>query len=282
VLRDSHLTRVTDDVGARTTSWLSERATFEFAADSGRSGDLEYDKPIAVIDTNVVMDIFGCFHVVRHYDDPGITAEHPKSVYRRDRARQALLLAQHLHNIKATTFNIYEPMTIVVREVDPEVSDTFEHHYTRIFANYVKGHVIPDWVMLQPAQQGEEGKGDKADSALVQYAKDYDVPLISFEGFTPSGIDPGNKMRRKALGAGVRVLTPSDFYGDADEQLLAALFYNGFRNGAKRYIDEGPAPAINRVAVNDVNRYFQHVLFGITEGYAEPLPVSIKSGQVEP
>jgi hypothetical protein len=242
---------------------------------------LEYDKPIAVIDTNVVMDIFGCFHVVRHYDEPGMKAEHPKSVYRRDRARQALLLAQHFHNVKATTFNIYEPMTIVVREVNPEASDTFEHHYTRIFANYIKDSVIPDWVMLQPAQLGDEGKGDKADAALVQYAKEYGVPLISFEGFTPTGIDPSNKMRKRAAAAGAAVVTPSEFYSDADEQLLAALFYNGFKGGAKRYIAEGPAPDINRVVMNDVNGYFKHVLFGVTEGYAEPLPVSIKGGQID-
>jgi len=238
---------------------------------------LNYDKPVAVIDTNVIINIFGCFHVSRHYDEPGMSAEHPKSTYRRDRARQALLLAQHLHNTKATTFNIYEPMTIVVREVNPEASDTFEHHYTRIFANYIKDTVLPDWTMLQPDRPGNEGKGDKADSALVQHAQDYGVPLVSFEGFTPSGIDSNNKMRKKATAAGVQLLTPMEFYSEADEQLLAALFYNGFKNGAKRYIDEGPAPEVNHVAVNDVNGYFRHVLFGITEGYVEPLPVAIEA-----
>jgi hypothetical protein len=86
-------------------------------------------------------------------------------------------------------------------------------------------------------------------------------------------------MRKRAAAAGAAVVTPSEFYSDADEDLLAALFYNGFKDGAKRYIAEGPAPDINRVVMNDVNGYFKHVLFGVTAGYAEPLPVSIKAGR---
>ncbi len=107
--------------------------------------------------------------------------------------------------------------------------------------------------------------------------KAFDVPLISFEGSGLDGIDKTKGLRKKAASAGVKVLTPAEFYDDANSVRLAAEFYTSFLRGqaeySKSFVSE---KAILVVEIFEaVDAYYRHVLFGETNGFDAPLPVKL-------
>lgn len=56
----------------------------------------DHPRVSAILDTNVLMDLYSCHELIRTYDQAGITAHSREAVYRRARARGALLLAVFL------------------------------------------------------------------------------------------------------------------------------------------------------------------------------------------
>src|SRR5665213_2178653 len=180
----------------------------------------EFDKPIAVLDTNVVLEAISCVDLVKLYNNhPDIDPTGPEPTLRRQKARESLLLSIHLNSIKATTYSIFEPMRIAGREVDPNAHSEFENHAMIIWTHYVKDNVLPDWVMTSPSSGEGEPTGNRADTLLVERAREHGVPLVSHEGLGAAGIDPKSGIRKKAAAAGVTIVTPREFYGDMDELL---------------------------------------------------------------
>jgi hypothetical protein len=237
---------------------------------------LEFDKPIAVLDTNVVLEAVSCVDLVKLYNNqPDIDPLSPEATLRRQKARESLLLSIYLNSIKATTYSIFESMRITVREVDPNANDEFENHAMIIWTHYVKDKVLPDWVMTSPSSGDDEPTGNRADALLVERAKEHGVPLISHEGLSVAGIDPKSGIRRKAAAAGVTIVTPKEFYGNMDELLQAALFMKRYADGAEGHIRSSTHPGIMRESMLWLDGYYRHILYGITKGRSEPLPIRL-------
>jgi len=236
----------------------------------------EFDKPIAVIDTNVIVDAISCVHMVKHYDaHPNIGPAAPESTLRRQKARESLLLSMYLNSSEATTYSIFEATRITVREIDPNADDAFENHALKIWIHYVKDNVLPNWVMIGPSSGDGEPLGNGADALLVQKAKEFGVPLISHEGVTVDGINSKSGIRKKAYDAQVKIMTAREFYGDMDEQEQSGRFMLGYARGAEAYARRNAEPTIMRESMLWLQGYYRHILYGITEGYTEPLPVRL-------
>jgi hypothetical protein len=238
--------------------------------------ELQFDKPIAVLDTNVVLDAISCVHMVKHYDNQAVPdPTTPDSIFRRQKARESLLLSVYLNSINATTYSIFEATRITVREVAPEARGTFENHAMIIWVHYVKDTVLPDWTMVGPSNGDDEPVGNAADALLVEKAKEFDVPLISHEGITVDGINPKSGIRKKAVAAGVKIVTAREFYGEINEDLNSHLFLQGYGRGAEAHIGKSEHPEYMRESMLVLQAYYQHILYGHTEGFEEPLPVRL-------
>jgi hypothetical protein len=159
----------------------------------------------AVVDTNVMFDIASC-HDLSTSDEDDVNSV--VSVYRRQRARDAVILAMLFDRDKVTTFNLWgETAELFHKIVDPSDNTSIETIFTTTFAHFTKDFVLPDWTMaVDPASQAEL-RSNAADQALVDIAKARGVPLITSEGFAPAGLYEA-KIIKKARAAGVTVMTP--------------------------------------------------------------------------
>jgi hypothetical protein len=235
-----------------------------------------FTKPLAVIDSNVLLEVVSTHDLARLYNAPSNTDPAGEvATLRRQRARESLLLAVHLNRIKAATYSIFEPFRIVLKKVDPSASDNFEYHAITIWAHYIKDRVLPGWAMLNPSNGDDEPQGSHADSLLVERAKEYGVPLISHEGASLSGVDHGSGIRKKAVRSGVQVMTAREFYGKADEAFLSESFMQRYAEGADAYIRTVAHPKVMRDSMLWLQGYYRHILYGITNGFKEPLPVRL-------
>jgi len=240
-----------------------------------------FEKPVAVLDSNVILDAVSCVHMVQHYEkNSGIDPAAPESVFRRQKAREAILLSIHLHNSRATTYSLFEATRVTMREIPPDADDRFENQALRIWAHYVKDTVLADWIMTCPSNGDGEPKGNAADALLVERAKEYGVPLVSNEGISVNGVDEKKYIRKKAREAGVSILTPRQFYGDIDELLQCALFMKRFNERAAAHIAQSSHPDFMREAMLYVQGYYRHVFYGITQGYSDALAVRVADAAV--
>jgi len=239
--------------------------------------EVDLAKPVAVIDSNVLLETVSCIDLFKHYARNDIDQYSQNAILRRQRARESLLLSIHLDRVKATTFSIFEAIRITEREVDPNERHKFEYHAITIWAHFVKDHVLPNWTMNVPSNGDDEPRGNQADALLVEHAKKLGIPLISHEGVTTTGVDYKCWIRRKARKAGVAIVTPREFYGRVDELLYSALFLQRFDGGSAEYVRASPQSEVTRESVDLLRGYYMHILYGTTNGEREPLPIRLSS-----
>jgi hypothetical protein len=231
----------------------------------------------AVLDTNVLHDIFSCHDVFNMYEKVGEDeTDGAYAVYRRDRVGGSLVLAMHLHNMGGKTFSLRgEPLRKLLENVDPNADDDFRTHYVKMFLGFVRPRLLGNWYPGMPSEEAVEPTGSKADAFLIDYAKQHGLPLITNEGFSPDGIR-NEKMRKKAIAACVRVFTPREFYaGRVDEQSEIRTFLRRFDRRAPRYIAAYSRPVVARDSLGWMSGYYRHVLLGETAGRSTPVGVVV-------
>jgi hypothetical protein len=151
------------------------------------------NQPIAVVDTNVILDTHSVHDVLGAYDKQHANLNAPELVYRRARARESLLLMIYFNKIKAATLGLHsELLAQLTKNAPPEAipGTSFEADFTRMFIWFVKDYVLPDWDMQVQAEPGGE-RGNAADSVLVTAAAQRGLPLITNEGFSKDGYGEG-------------------------------------------------------------------------------------------
>ena len=195
-----------------------------------------------VLDTNVFLDIHSCHDINRKYFELGVEGiDEPGAVYRRARARESILLAAYLNKIGGVTHSLSnEAIDRLTELVPPDAEETPEtqpeKHFTTNFIHFVKDFVLPNWRPSIVAPKDEKPTGNAADAWLVAYAKEQGFPLVTNEGFKPTGYVEG-KIVKRAREAGVEVFTPRDFYeGKMDVESEIDAFLQRFRDGAREYL----------------------------------------------
>ena len=114
--------------------------------------------------------------------------------------------------------------------------------------------------------------GTTADAWHIAWAKEKGIPLVTNEGFTPTGYAPG-KIAPLAAAEGVVVLFPKDFYARKLDQAAAIQrFCARFEEQAEGYLATHPS---HRAALQLMYGSARHVLLGETQGRDTPVNVSI-------
>jgi hypothetical protein len=223
---------------------------------------------VAIVDTNVFLDIYSCHDAIIAYNSVyaevgRVAVDHPKVVYRRARARESLLLALHLNKIGASTFTLQsEAMDKLELNAPPTAVGgvRWETDFTSFMIHFMKDYLLASWTpyFATPKAGWEEfvsddllspelrtprhpelttPTGTNADTFHIACAKEHGIPLITNEGFSETGYKPG-KIVRRAAREGVRGLLPRDFYaGHINEADEIDAFLNRFRDEAPKYLD---------------------------------------------
>jgi hypothetical protein len=239
----------------------------------------------AVMDTNVMLDIYSCHDLANTYSEAqarrgSVALDDRPMVYRRARARESFLLALCLDKIGATTYSLhFELVALLTARAPPAPGgQTIESDFTRFFVAFVKERLLPHWNARLPQEPGNEAKNE-ADLALVAYCKEHSLPLITNEGYSHTGIvDEG--MRKLAKHAGVGVFTPREFYqGKMNEAEEIEAFLGRFRDQAAGHIDarkkELGEDDKGREVLAWIHGYYRHILLGETEGRDRPVRLTI-------
>lgn len=215
-------------------------------------------KPIAVIDTNVFVEIHSCrdlrSDVERLHATLGDAAmDHPDVTFRIARAREAALLAMYLHKIGAHTFSLRgEAINMLEKLAPPAAGGTsMDSDFTMVFAHFMSDYVLRGW-KSQAAHRAETKTGDDADLLLIDYARKKRTPVITHEGYTQSGIVDDNKkgnMRARCKAAGVDVFAPREFYdGKINPTEEIEAFLARFRRRVPEWLaDRGKDDAMGKV-----------------------------------
>ncbi len=119
---------------------------------------------VAVLDTNVKLDMYSCHDVTRTYDSAFSTlgkaaASDPQVSYRFARAKEALLLAVYLNKLGAATFNLHhETIELLTKTVPPTAvgGQSFEAEFVVFFLHFVRDYLLPNWLPVMPGQPGTE------------------------------------------------------------------------------------------------------------------------------
>jgi hypothetical protein len=128
-----------------------------------------------------------------------------------------------------------------------------------------------------PPQPGNEAKND-ADKAYIDFAKAHGVPLITNEGYGPSGI-VDEKMRKLAKDAGVAVFAPREFCAHKiDEAAEIEGFLRRFKEQAPAYM----AAREKELGEDDISKlltfiygYYRMILRGEVDGRTTPVRLSV-------
>ncbi len=206
-------------------------------------GDRGTKKPLAVVDTNIILDTHAVHDWLATYrsrelvmGEAALTEHYVQ--YRTKRARESMLLAIYLDKVRAVTCSLHnEGIDIMTRCVPPRSvggpSETV--YFTEFSVWFVFETLLPNWTRATFNVHGGQ-RGSQADLVLIQHAKKHGLPLITNEGNLPGGIvDDG--MRKKAKAAGVRPLAPSEFYGNKINEVEEVdRFLERFRAEAPKYL----------------------------------------------
>jgi hypothetical protein len=187
---------------------------------------------VAVVDTNVMIDLHSCHDHTRvlhpALSEVGDAAWLKTDVwYRGTRARDAVLLAIYLDQIKATTWGSHGEFVEKLAKIVPPAPEKdggqdWELDFATNVIHFVREFLLANWTHAMPLP-AEGERGNAADKWLVAEALRLNVPLISNEGLRIDGsIDQAKNIRKLATGAGITVVTPRDFFNGRIDEVAAA------------------------------------------------------------
>ena len=200
-----------------------------------------------VLDTNVLVDSYSCadlFREFQHVSEAEVRAhlQSPRVGFRLRRAKDAILLADHLHRTRSRTWSLHREFLAILEGAAPPYEGgselvSFESAYTTLFVHFVHPRVLPEWRNYLPTAPGKEAS-NAADRALVNKARKLGVPLISNEGLTETGgIDESRGLRKYARSRNVAVLLPREVLAAAgDEGEAVDNFFERFDQAAPSYV----------------------------------------------
>jgi hypothetical protein len=234
----------------------------------------------AVLDTNVMLDAYSVHDIMGAYDKQHTDLDAPELVWRRARARESLLALIYLNRMGWQTWGLHSELFTQLERVAPPgatAGTSFESDFTNMVIWYVRDHVLTRWEHHLPKKPGVE-KGNAADQALVDKAKELGVPLITNEGFSQAGYSEGG-IGKRAGKAGVKWYHPRAFYeGRIDEVKEIDNFIDRLRVEAPKYLAEH----WRRHGKDESDEFlrfmiasYRHILLGQTEGRSTPVRVKL-------
>jgi hypothetical protein len=173
---------------------------------------VQQSDPHAVLDTNVGFTIYSWNDLIKAMADlqtknGTVSLSDPALAYRKRRARSAFFLALFLNERKWKTLappNEYQRTLVTV--VPP---NSVAANFTKLFLHFIKDHLLLDWEAGSFSLSDDINiKGNDVDLLCLNWAQQYQIPLISWEGDTPTGPDPTRLIPREAKARGINLVTP--------------------------------------------------------------------------
>jgi hypothetical protein len=224
----------------------------------------------AVVDTNVLLEIFSAHDVLEADVEHAWQVDRPKPLRRRARARDALLLAMCLHRIGARTYSLRGELTALIQARVPPGSIDDRIDYVDVFRGLVRPTALWGWkCRLGPP---DDARGTDADDALIEFARAHGLPLITNEGIAEDGTrstDP-RKIPRKALLAGVSVLRPGEFFADKiDTRRETSAFLAAMERGARDFVLAHRDRQAATASLSWIGRYYRKILDALHDDVPE-------------
>lgn len=227
----------------------------------------------AVLDTNVLMNIWSCFDITKPAPGNG-------SDFLRNRTRDALILTEYLSNIRATTWSagheylkkmskgsyitISGEHTFQLPKVDPDdiYSPETRHHVLllEILGNQ-PNFLGKRWRSLYD-KSIEDITPQEFDNILLEYSIQHNICLITNEGLTSEGIKLSG-LRKKAKERGGQALTPREYFeGKLDETAVAKAFIEDFNKKSVLYLKRRGWPEPWTTDHRWIHKYYNYVFYG--------------------
>ena len=225
----------------------------------------------AVVDTNVIADIYTFRDVIISNEIHMLDLEHSEARYRRARTRDGLLLAYLLHEQGMLTYGLrQEAVDKTLELAPPDILDDIKVAFTYGFLYFVKGRILGGWVHSIEGIDSNV-RGTECDDLFLQRAIDLKVPLITNEGFSQNGtiLNKKKSLRVKAEKRGVAVYTPYQFYQNhsLNEKITCRKFLARFSAEASTHIAAQYTPQARKNVekiIQDMYCFYQFILLGYT------------------
>lgn len=210
-------------------------------------GDPGTPTPVAVVDTNVIIDTYSYHDFIAALQPRSIvmgeaSLDDPYVRYRKQRARDAVVLVMHLSRTKAVTCSYHQEGEQQMLKVVPPRSKggiTEDVVFTEFAVWFIYDRVLDGWM---PATFGVRTalKGNKADAFIAAHAKRHGVPLITNEGFRDDMTIVDEGLRLVAKRQGVDVFTPGEYLRHRSVNQSEAIdeFFQSFGDLAPKYLEE--------------------------------------------
>jgi hypothetical protein len=219
----------------------------------------------AVVDTNVILDIFAASDLLDAYEKHG--GDSDDALFRRVRARESLLLGWHFHSIGATTLSLPdESLRVMASRTPPDDPNEFAYQHVQLSIYFVKDYVLDRWNAATIPDVDANLDGSACDDKLIELAKKHRAPLVSNEGYSLRGVSSADpkKIRAKAIAQGVAVFTPRQFWQRTIGERACKKFLTRFDAQAPRYLRGQGHSEAARKAVSMRRAILRHVFFGET------------------
>lgn len=220
----------------------------------------------AIIDTNVVLDIYLFDALDKAYGKAGEGLDSREAFFRRVRARESPLLAWYFHSTGSITLALHhEPGVQMVKQAGPKTLGLLASQQAQISIYFVKDYVLNRWNDKYEPNSDAGLSGEDCDNKLLDLAALHRAPLITNEGYTVDGVTDASptKLRRKGKKRSILVQTPREFWTGKMGERACKKFITRFDSQAPKYLrDQGRSAAATRAV--DIRRAFlMHVFFGI-------------------
>jgi hypothetical protein len=140
--------------------------------------------------------------------NPGATLEDPALSYRKRRARSAFFLMLFFNEQK---WRVLAPLNEYQRTLVKRVSpDSAKSNFTRLYLHFIGELLLPDWEAGGDLAADANIEGDDVDLFCLAEAERLQIPLISWEGDTPTGPNPTRLIPAQAKARKIDLVTPED------------------------------------------------------------------------
>ncbi len=216
------------------------------------------------LDTNVVSEILTMKDVLRAMEEPlgDPIANQQRLAYRRFRAAHSIMLAWHLSQRRIPASSLGNEAFDIISERLATPQDPESHFITTAIIQLVVPFVFGGWQPGALIDVDHKLVGTAADNELIRIASNGQLVIITWEGFTETGIVPDRtKLRDKCIARGLPVYTPAAYLVSLGVPIEseAGWFMLALEREADRALARGTLSASN---ARDLIGMYRFVLFG--------------------
>jgi len=217
-------------------------------------------KPSAVLDTNVLLAIYSWHDLLDAMErtlgqDPTANLTHADIQFWAQRARAAFILALFFNERRWATWSPPNELTRTLMSKAPPVGE--EHgpksNFVRLFVYFIKEKLLPDWLAGGDRLSDESIIGNGVDELCLNAATEHSIPLVSWDGHGPNGLDPQKFISREARERGIDLVTPEELLSREkfDPTKAVERFFARWDRHAPVYIFGNPG-------ARETLEYFRH------------------------